>query len=79
VLTPKQDPKAWMICPKAPTWFIPTTPPNGGRAHAAAAKAGVSIEDEGNILSTPRDIAENPKNIRSANWKLTTLPRVLNQ
>tara|TARA_R110000764_G_scaffold29332_3_gene68834 strand:+ start:1187 stop:1972 length:786 start_codon:yes stop_codon:yes gene_type:complete len=59
---------------------IPNDATNGGRALLLLQKAGViTLKDAGNILSTPRDIAENPKNIRIRELEAATLPRVLNQ
>lgn len=59
---------------------IPNDATNGGRALLLLQKAGViTLKDAGNILSTPRDIAENPKSIRIRELEAATLPRVLNQ
>lgn len=66
--------------PKGATVAIPNDPTNGGRALLLLDKAGViSLKDKGNILSTPRDIAENPKNIRIRELEAATLPRILDQ
>lgn len=66
--------------PKRATVAIPNDATNGGRALLLLAKAGViTLKDNGNILSTPRDIADNPHNIRIRELEAATLPRVLDQ
>lgn len=66
--------------PKRATVAIPNDATNGGRALLLLAKAGViTLKDDGNILSTPRDIADNPHNIRIRELEAATLPRVLDQ
>ena len=66
--------------PKRATVAIPNDATNGGRALLLLAKAGViTLKDSGNILSTPRDIADNPHNIRIRELEAATLPRVLDQ
>jgi D-methionine transport system substrate-binding protein len=66
--------------PEGDNVVIPNDATNGGRALLLLQKAGViTLKDQGNILSTPRDIAENPKNIRIRELEAATLPRVLNQ
>ncbi|WP_022963449.1 MetQ/NlpA family ABC transporter substrate-binding protein [Halopseudomonas pelagia] len=66
--------------PEGANVVIPNDATNGGRALLLLQKAGViTLKDEGNILSTPRDIAENPKRIRIRELEAATLPRVLEQ
>ncbi|MFA5679571.1 MAG: MetQ/NlpA family ABC transporter substrate-binding protein [Pseudomonas sp.] len=66
--------------PKRATVAIPNDATNGGRALLLLAKAGViSLKDDNNILSTPRDIEDNPHNIRIRELEAATLPRVLDQ
>jgi D-methionine transport system substrate-binding protein len=43
-------------------------------------KAGlITLEDESKITATPRDIAENPRNLDFKELEAATLPRILNQ
>ena len=66
--------------PKRASVAIPNDATNGGRALLLLAKAGViTLKDNTNILSTPRDIADNPHNIRIRELEAATLPRVLDQ
>ena len=66
--------------PKRATVAIPNDATNGGRALLLLAKAGViTLKDNTHILSTPRDIADNPHNIRIRELEAATLPRVLDQ
>ena len=66
--------------PERATVAIPNDATNGGRALLLLAKAGViTLKDNSNILSTPRDIADNPHNIRIRELEAATLPRVLDQ
>ena len=66
--------------PERATVAIPNDATNGGRALLLLDKAGViKLKDNSNILSTPRDIAENPHNIRIRELEAATLPRVLDQ
>ena len=59
---------------------IPNDATNGGRALLLLQKAGVIVlKEEAGILATPRDIAENPKNIKVRELEAATLPRVLTQ
>jgi D-methionine transport system substrate-binding protein len=59
---------------------IPNDATNGGRALLLLHKAGViTLKDAGNILSTPKDIVANPKNIKLRELEAATLPRVLTQ
>jgi D-methionine transport system substrate-binding protein len=59
---------------------IPNDPTNGGRALLLLQKAGVITLKEGSkITATPRDIADNPKNLEFKELEAATLPRILNQ
>lgn len=66
--------------PSRATVAIPNDATNGGRALLLLAKAGlITLEDDTNILSTPRDIADNPHKLRIRELEAATLPRVLDQ
>jgi D-methionine transport system substrate-binding protein len=59
---------------------IPNDPTNGGRALLLLQEAGlIKLKDESKITATPRDIAENPKNLDFKELEAATLPRILNQ
>ncbi|KEF29959.1 Methionine ABC transporter substrate-binding protein [Marinobacter nitratireducens] len=59
---------------------IPNDPTNGGRALLLLQKAGlIKLADESKITATPRDIAENPKDLDFKELEAATLPRILNQ
>lgn len=59
---------------------IPNDPTNGGRALLLLQKAGlITLEDESKITATPRDIADNPKNLEFKELEAATLPRILGQ
>ncbi|MCR9188148.1 MAG: MetQ/NlpA family ABC transporter substrate-binding protein [Alteromonadaceae bacterium] len=59
---------------------IPNDPTNGGRALLLLQKAGViTLKDESKITATPRDIADNPKDLDFKELEAATLPRILNQ
>nr|WP_175528368.1 MetQ/NlpA family ABC transporter substrate-binding protein [Marinobacter mobilis] len=59
---------------------IPNDPTNGGRALLLLQQAGlITLEDASKITATPRDIAENPKNLDFFELEAATLPRVLDQ
>ncbi|MBW7471953.1 MetQ/NlpA family ABC transporter substrate-binding protein [Marinobacter sp. F4218] len=59
---------------------IPNDPTNGGRALLLLQKAGlITLNDASKITATPRDIAENPKNLDFKELEAATLPRILNQ
>ncbi|MEG0637217.1 MAG: MetQ/NlpA family ABC transporter substrate-binding protein, partial [Pseudomonas sp.] len=50
------------------------------RALLLLQKAGlIKLKEASNILSTPKDIAENPKNLKIRELEAATLPRVLTQ
>jgi D-methionine transport system substrate-binding protein len=66
--------------PSGATLVIPNDATNGGRALLLLAKAGViTLKDNSNILSTVKDVAENPKNIKFRELEAATIPRVLTQ
>jgi|SRR5690554_682511 len=59
---------------------IPNDPTNGGRALLLLQNAGlIKLKDSSKITATPRDIAENPKNLDFKELEAATLPRILNQ
>jgi D-methionine transport system substrate-binding protein len=62
------------------TVAIPNDPTNGGRALLLLQKAGlITLKDDSKITATPRDIADNPKNLDFKELEAATLPRILNQ
>ena len=62
------------------TVAIPNDPTNGGRALLLLQKAGlIKLKDSSKITATPRDIAENPKNLEFYELEAATLPRILDQ
>lgn len=62
------------------TIAIPNDPTNGGRALLLLQEAGlITLEDDSKITATPRDIAENPKNLEFYELEAATLPRILDQ
>ncbi|PXX92511.1 methionine ABC transporter substrate-binding protein [Marinobacter vulgaris] len=62
------------------TIAIPNDPTNGGRALLLLQKAGlITLEDDSKITATPRDIADNPRNLDFKELEAATLPRILNQ
>ncbi len=66
--------------PKGATVVIPNDATNGGRALLLLQKAGViTLKDGAGITATPKDIAENPKDIKIRELEAATLPRVLTQ
>ena len=59
---------------------IPNDATNGGRALLLLDKAGlITLKDKTNILSTPKDITANPKNLKFRELEAATIPRVLTQ
>ena len=59
---------------------IPNDATNGGRALLLLQAAGlITLNPEAGITATPRDITENPLNLRIREIEAATLPRVLNQ
>ncbi|QXI38587.1 MetQ/NlpA family ABC transporter substrate-binding protein [Pseudomonas xantholysinigenes] len=66
--------------PSGATVVIPNDATNGGRALLLLDKAGViKLKDNKNILSTLKDIAENPKGLKFRELEAATIPRVLTQ
>jgi len=66
--------------PSGATVVIPNDATNGGRALLLLDKAGViKLKDNKSITATPKDIVENPKNIKVRELEAATLPRVLTQ
>jgi D-methionine transport system substrate-binding protein len=66
--------------PSGANVVIPNDPTNGGRALLLMEKAGlIKLKDSKNILSTSKDIAENPKGLKIRELEAATLPRVLTQ
>ncbi len=59
---------------------IPNDATNGGRALILLAKHGlITLKDPTNILSTIKDITENPKGLKFRELEAATIPRVLTQ
>lgn len=66
--------------PSGANVVIPNDATNGGRALLLLAKAGViTLKDPTNILSTIKDIAQNPKDLKFRELEAATIPRVLTQ
>ncbi|WP_369988957.1 MetQ/NlpA family ABC transporter substrate-binding protein [Pseudomonas xanthosomatis] len=66
--------------PSGATVVIPNDATNGGRALLLLDKAGViKLKDNKNILSTVKDVAENPKGVKFRELEAATIPRVLTQ
>ncbi|MFV3413852.1 MetQ/NlpA family ABC transporter substrate-binding protein [Pseudomonas nitroreducens] len=66
--------------PSGATVVIPNDATNGGRALLLLDKVGViKLKDNKSITATPKDIVENPKNIKVRELEAATLPRVLTQ
>lgn len=66
--------------PSGANVVIPNDATNGGRALLLLQKAGlITLKDKANILSTPKDVAENPKGLKIRELEAATLPRVLTQ
>ncbi|MBC3300117.1 MetQ/NlpA family ABC transporter substrate-binding protein [Pseudomonas sp. SWRI18] len=62
------------------TVAIPNEGSNSGRALLLLQKAGViTLKDPTNALSTPKDIASNPKKLKFKELESALLPRVLDQ
>jgi len=59
---------------------IPNDATNGGRALLLLEKAGlIKLKDSSNILSTTKDISDNPKDLKIRELEAATIPRVLTQ
>ena len=66
--------------PAGATVVIPNDATNGGRALLLLDKANViKLKESTNILSTVKDITENPKNLKFRELEAATIPRVLTQ
>lgn len=66
--------------PQGANVVIPNDATNGGRALLLLQQAGViSLKEEAGIMATPRDIVDNPRNIKVRELEAATLPRVLTQ
>ncbi|WP_460355109.1 MULTISPECIES: MetQ/NlpA family ABC transporter substrate-binding protein [unclassified Pseudomonas] len=66
--------------PSGANVVIPNDATNGGRALLLLAKAGlITLKDPTNILSTPKDISQNPKDLKIRELEAATIPRVLTQ
>jgi len=62
------------------TVAIPNEGSNSGRALLLLQKAGlITLKDTANALSTPKDIASNPKHLKFKELESAMLPRVLDQ
>ncbi len=72
--------KAIADLPAGASVAIPNEASNNGRALLVLQKAGlITLKDPTNPLSTLRDIASNPKNLKFRELEAATLPRVLDQ
>jgi len=57
---------------------IPNDPTNEGRALLLLQKQGlIRLKDENELIQTPKDIVENPKNLQFKELEAAQLPRVL--
>ncbi|BBH43592.1 MetQ/NlpA family ABC transporter substrate-binding protein [Pseudomonas sp. KU43P] len=66
--------------PSGATVVIPNDATNGGRALLLLDKEGViKLKDNSKILSTVKDVVENPKNVKFRELEAATIPRVLTQ
>lgn len=66
--------------PEGAVIAIPNDPTNGGRALLLLQKAGlITLKEDSKITATPRDIAENPKDLDFKELEAATLPRILGQ
>ena len=66
--------------PSGANVVIPNDATNGGRALLLLQKAGlITLEEPNNILSTPKDVVKNEKNLKIRELEAATLPRVLTQ
>lgn len=66
--------------PNGATIAIPNDPSNGGRALVLLEQNGlIKLKDSKNILSSVKDIVENPKGLKIKELEAATLPRVLDQ
>lgn len=59
---------------------LPNDATNEGRALLLLAKAGlITLKDPTSITATPKDVLQNPKNLKFRELEAATLPRVLTQ
>ena len=66
--------------PDGATIAIPNEGSNSGRALILLQEAGlIELKDPTNAVSTPRDIAKNPRNFKFKELESAMLPRVLDQ
>jgi len=66
--------------PEGATIAIPNEGSNAGRALLLLQKGGlITLKDPTNALSTPKDIATNPKNFKFRELESAVLPRALKQ
>jgi len=65
--------------PNGATVVIPNDATNGGRALLLQKAGVITLKDGAGITATPKDIAENPKDIKIRELEAATLPRVLTQ
>lgn len=66
--------------PKGALIAIPNDPSNAGRALLLLEQNGlIKLKDSKNILSTVKDVAENPKGFKIKELEAATLPRILDQ
>ncbi|MCD0502512.1 MetQ/NlpA family ABC transporter substrate-binding protein [Bordetella petrii] len=64
--------------PAGATVAIPNDPSNSGRALLLLQKQGlIKLKDPSNIVATPLDIVENPKNLKFRELEAAMLPRAL--
>ena len=66
--------------PQKANIVIPNDATNGGRALLLLQQAGVlKLKEGAGITATPKDITDNPKQVKVRELEAATLPRVLNQ
>ena len=66
--------------PDGATVALPNDATNEGRALLLLAKAGlITLKDPSSIIATPKDVLQNPKNLKFRELEAATLPRVLTQ
>lgn len=66
--------------PDGATVALPNDATNEGRALLLLAKAGlITLKDPASIIATPKDVLQNPKNLKFRELEAATLPRVLTQ
>ena len=66
--------------PDGATVALPNDATNEGRALLLLAKAGlITLKDPSSIIATPKDVVQNPKNLKFRELEAATLPRVLTQ